>query len=100
MTAPIAQFSHSDGNCAITGGYVYRGTEGAVARGPLRLRRLLPRADPQPDARRSRGASDDQPVGLKRFAAISSFGEDAKGNLYFTDLNGGRVYEIVAKAGS
>ncbi len=99
VTAPIAQFSHSDGWCAITGGYVYRGTHAPSLEGRYvysdycrgQIRSLVPAEG---------GASDDRPIGVKRFSGISSFGEDAKGNLYFTDLNGGGVYEIVAKAGS
>ena len=60
VTPPIAQFSHADGNCAITGGYVYRGPKIPALDGPLRLRRLLPRADPQPAARR--GGRDGRPA--------------------------------------
>ena len=94
VTAPIAQFSHDDGNCAITGGYVYRGPKVPSLRGRYvyadycrgQIRSLIP-AQPR--------AQDDAPVGLPNFNAIASFGEDAKGNLYFASLTGGQVYELV-----
>ena len=94
VTGPIAQFSHGDGNCAITGGYVYRGPKVPSLRGRYvyadycrgQIRSLIPGLP---------RASDDASVGLPGFNAISSFGEDAKGNLYFASLTGGQVYELV-----
>ncbi|GIK76802.1 MAG: hypothetical protein BroJett022_04920 [Actinomycetes bacterium] len=91
VTRPVAVLGHSDGNCAITGGYVYRGRTAPKLRGRYvyadfcrgRIRSLAP-GDPD----------RDRPIGLPRFSKISSFGEDARGNLYFADLDGG-VYEIV-----
>ena len=92
---PIQVYSHAGGNCSVTGGYVYRGPRAPSLRGRYvyadfcggQIRSLIP-AVPR--------ARDDRPVGLPGFSGISSFGEDAKGNLYFTDLRGGGVYEIVA----
>lgn len=92
---PIATFSHSDGNCAITGGYVYRGPRVPGLRGRYiyadfcrgRIRSFVPHAN---------GATGDRSLGINWGTGISSFGEDAKGNLYFTDLYGGGVYELVA----
>ncbi len=95
VTEPIAQFGHTDGNCAITGGYVYRGPKVPALRGRYvyadycrgQIRSLVPE---QPRAR------GDAPVGLPNYNAISTFGEDARGNLYFASLTGGQVYELVA----
>ena len=39
------EYDHSNGRCAVTGGYVYRGTRDPGARRRLRLRRLLQRRD-------------------------------------------------------
>jgi len=93
---PIATFSHADGNCAITGGYVYRGPKLPALRGRYvyadfcrgRIRSFVPAES---------GATTDRALGING-GAVSSFGEDARGNLYFTDLRGGGVYEIVAAA--
>ncbi len=46
----------------------------------------------------SAGATTTGRSASRASAGISSFGEDAKGNLYFTDLSGGGVYEIVAES--
>lgn len=98
VTMPVFEYSHADGNCAITGGFVYRGPAVPALQGRYvyadfcrgQIRSLIPR---QPLAR------DDAPLGLPNYNGVSSFGEDAKGNLYFTTLISGAVYEIVA-AGS
>ena len=92
---PIAVYSHSGGRCSITGGYVYRGPRVPSLRGRYvyadfcggQIRSLVP------DVPNARG---DQPVGLPTQRGISSFGEDAKGNLYFTNLYSGDVFEIVS----
>ncbi len=38
---PIFDYQHSGGRCSLTGGYVYRGSMGALAAGAVHLRRLL-----------------------------------------------------------
>jgi glucose/arabinose dehydrogenase len=96
---PIATFSHGnpDHFCAITGGYVYRGPKLRALRGRYvysdycrgQIRSLVPNAS---------GATGDRSLGING-GGVSSFGEDAKGNLYYTDLNGGGVYKIVPKGG-
>lgn len=92
---PIAEYTHSEGN-SITGGFVYRGrtlpalagryvfgdygagTVWTIAAGPqtagegLRVRTVL----------------------LNTGLALSSFGEDSRGELYLLDLRGG-VYRLV-----
>ncbi|HET6830890.1 MAG TPA: PQQ-dependent sugar dehydrogenase [Solirubrobacterales bacterium] len=91
---PIAAFSHAAGNCAITGGYVYRGKAAAKLRGRYvyadfcrgQIRSLAPNRPKR-----------DRPVGIRRFGGISSFGEDARGNLYFADLGSDAVYRIAGK---
>jgi glucose/arabinose dehydrogenase len=93
LLLPVSEYGHELG-CSVTGGYVYRGdaipaltgwylfsdycsgtlfgipsdVEGVVA--PLAL--------------------------LETGAAVSSFGEDADGELYLADLDGGAIYRIVA----
>jgi hypothetical protein len=91
---PIAAFSHANGNCSITGGYVYRGKAAPKLRGRYvyadfcrgQIRSLAPNRPKR-----------DRPVGIRRFGGISSFGEDARGNLYFADLGSDAVYRISGK---
>ncbi len=100
LTAPILDYTHGGGRCSITGGYVYRGCaipsmvgsyfyadfctaqiwtteyDGVSATTPVeRTAQLVP------------------DVGSISF--VSSFGEDAYGELYICDLFGGEVFKIV-----
>ena len=95
LTDPVAQYATSEG-CAVTGGYVYRGEQHPQLQGVYlygdycggQIWGLA--ADAARDGRaRSRKL-------LESGIAISSFGEDASGELYVTDLHGGSVYRIVA----
>jgi len=92
---PIAEYTHAGGNCAIVGGYVYRGGKyrtlngayfysdncsgriwgldaGAALRGTSRTRQLLDTS-----------------------LSVSSFGEDQAGEVFVVDL-GGRIYRLKA----
>jgi glucose/arabinose dehydrogenase len=88
---PVAEYSH-DAGCAVTGGYVYRGTRqpsmlgtylfGDYCSGTIWT---LPEVDgltPRPLAE----------TGLR----ISSFGEGEDGEIYLVDLSGGGLYHVVA----
>jgi Glucose / Sorbosone dehydrogenase len=97
LTFPIHQYRHVGGNCSITGGYVSHDPKTPTLAGRYlyadfcksQVRSLVPSDG---------GASDDKPVaGLPTFGGISSFGEDAKGRIYFADLAGGGVYEIARR---
>ncbi len=72
---PVVEYSHAEG-ASITGGYVYRGA--AVPQ------RAVPATGPY------------TPVQVGQGNAISSFGEDAQGELYVVDLVGGQVSKLVA----
>ncbi len=90
LELPIFEYDHSFG-CSVTGGYVYRGTQFPELQGNYFLGdyctgfiwRLFPQAD---------GTWDAAQV-LASGLLISSFGEDAQGELYVLDHNGG-VYQI------
>jgi glucose/arabinose dehydrogenase len=93
FVAPVFSYTHSDGGCSVTGGYVYRGEEFAGLFGAYVM------ADycsgliwaGGPDASGEMVFSEPVETGLN----ISSFGEGADGTLYLTDINGGGVYELV-----
>ena len=98
LTLPVAEYSHAD-DCSITGGYVYRGVDipnlvGTYFYGDYcsnRVRTLVW----QNGNLVSQGelTADLQSTNL---SGISSFGQDARGELYIADISG-TVYRIEAE---
>ncbi len=92
--APVITHSHDEGFCSITGGYVVRDAQvpslagryvyADVCEGRIRAARL-----------RSGGARNDRVLDLPRVSSPSSFGEDARGRVYVTSLEG-PVYRFAA----
>ena len=92
MIDPIAEYSHSEGGCSVTGGYVYRGAMpewngiylfgdycrgivwGLIRSGETWQKQLL----------------------FDTNFAITSFGQDTNGEVYILDNDGG-VYRLAAK---
>jgi glucose/arabinose dehydrogenase len=90
MIDPAAEYSHGEGGCSVTGGYVYRGPslpewQGIYLYGDYCTGIIwgLIRS----------GNSWQDPVLYDTGFNISSFGEDEAGELYLADLNGG-VYRL------
>ena len=84
--APVHEYSHDGGNCSVTGGYVYRGTRIPALRGSYvfadyckgELRALVP------------GGASLRSVTLgPTLDAVSSFGQDAQGELFVLSLAAG-----------
>jgi glucose/arabinose dehydrogenase len=101
LTQPVAEYPHGDG-CSITGGYVYRGTEipeldgtyfyGDYCTGLIRSFQI-----DQGNAVNPRDwTSVLRTQSGGRMDGLSSFGQDARGELYIV-LLGGEVYQIVRK---
>jgi glucose/arabinose dehydrogenase len=95
---PIFEYDHSLG-CSITGGFVYRGTEFPFLEGhyfftDLCSGRLWSLKD---DGMALAYQSYDYGV---QVPGISTFGEDAQGNLYAADLYSGVVYKLNAQPDS
>ena len=91
---PVAEYTHEEG-CSVTGGYVYRGEElpdlaGVYLFADFCFGKIWGLGK---DASGAWARSEPVETGLN----ISSFGEDADGNLYVTAFDGG-VYRIVAGA--
>jgi glucose/arabinose dehydrogenase len=85
---PITEYSHEDG-CSITGGYVYRGSRFPVLRGGYFFSDFCSGKVWAIDAE---GPARQRPIELLDTEhAVSSFGVDARGELYLTDLAGGEV---------
>jgi glucose/arabinose dehydrogenase len=90
-TDPIAEYTHANGNCSVTGGFVYRGTLEPDLRGHYVL------------ADYCSGRVWTIPAGGTALAFhrdttlnISSFGESESGELYAVDHGRGRLYIVVA----
>jgi hypothetical protein len=101
---PVYVYKHGSGpteGLSVTGGFVYRGSKVADLKGRYmfadyqnpRIWSVVEGGGKVSDF--TDHTSDLQPEG-GRINLISSFGEDADGELYITDLSG-PVYRIVAK---
>jgi glucose/arabinose dehydrogenase len=85
---PITEYTHEDG-CSITGGHVYRGRRFPVLRGGYFFSDFCSGKVWAIDAE---GPTRQRPIELLDTEhAVSSFGVDARGELYLTDLAGGQV---------
>ena len=93
---PIVEAPHSDGYCAIVGGYVYRGTKFPSLDGVY-----LYGDDCRPDieglVQRGGRAVQERDMGI-RVAQLTTFGEDGTGELYAA-ARGGTIYRIVESSG-
>ena len=88
---PVFDYSHSDGGCVVTGGYVYRGRAipdlvGTYVFADFCLGELE-------GLRLGGGEVVQEQLGVA-VGPVSSFGEDAQGELYVLSLAGG-VYRLV-----
>ncbi len=94
LTLPVAEYTHADG-CSVTGGYVYRGARLAGHQGRYFY------ADYCQGWVRSFTYANGQATDPREWPALSpggqvtSFGEDARGELYVMTA-AGRVYRLVA----
>lgn len=92
LNIPVQEFTHSDGNCSVTGGYVYRGSlypalQGAYIYGDFCSGRIW-------GLKRSGGVWESKLLADTNLR-ISTFGEDEEGNLYLADFNTGDIYQII-----
>jgi len=97
---PVLEYRHTAGRCSVTGGFVYQGCALPDLRGEyffadyctpfLQSFRLVDRVVTGLQDRTDALA----PGGQRRINNVSSFGEDARGELYIVDYDG-EVYRIV-----
>ncbi|HEY3296366.1 MAG TPA: PQQ-dependent sugar dehydrogenase [bacterium] len=101
LTLPIYNYDHSGGKCAITGGYVYRGCADSALQGTYFFADFC--SNQIWSFRYVNGTVTDfqertaelAPSGGLSITSISSFGQDALGELYICDLDGGEVFKIL-----
>jgi glucose/arabinose dehydrogenase len=91
LTLPFFFYSHENGACSITGGYVYRGTAIKGLSGVYLAADYCSGELWQVHLDNKGGSTVDEPMLTK--TNPSSFAEDAKGELYLIDLNGA-IYKI------
>ena len=96
LTMPVAEYSHSDG-CTVIGGYVYRGSGQPPIAGEYLFgdycSGTIWAIDPTSNELRA-------PTVVGHVdGSLSSFGEDEAGELYVTDLSGGRLLKVSASRG-
>lgn len=85
--APVAEYDHGGGRCSITGGYVYRGSRGALPAGAYVFGDFC-----SGEIFQFHGGI--QSLLIDTDLSISSFGIDDAGELYVVDL-GGTVHRLV-----
>lgn len=93
---PILEYSHDEGGCAITGGYVYRGELAPALRGAYLFGDYC-------SGRIWAGWRDEagswQRAELDHTDLdISSFGQGEDGELYVADKGGGKIYRLGAES--
>jgi hypothetical protein len=91
----VAEYRHDRG-CSVTGGFVYRGSSWPNLVGAYLFADYCSGIVWGLDAADPRAAPPV--ILLESGMAISSFGEDASGELYVTDHGKGRVLRVVAPA--
>jgi glucose/arabinose dehydrogenase len=93
LTLPASVYEHGSAHCSVTGGYVYRGNDVPSLRGGYLFADycsgvvwVLDASTPVAGATRV----------LDTEIRISSFGEDASGELYVADHGFGRIFKVVS----
>src|SRR5262249_34996499 len=103
LTLPVYDYPHTGGSCSITGGYVYRGSDLCGVQGTYFFADYC---SAQITSFRLVGGSVTQltnrtaelaPGGGLSINSITSFGEDANGELYICD-QGGEIFKIIPRS--
>ncbi|MER3487931.1 MAG: glucose dehydrogenase [Chloroflexota bacterium] len=95
LVFPIAEYGHSQG-CSVTGGYVYRGKAVRAARGRYFFGDYC--SGTIWSLRVEQGRARDLRREPFRVESLSSFGEDAAGELYLVSHQG-QIYRLAARPG-
>ncbi len=91
LTLPVHVYPNVSPECAVTGGFVYRGTEipglqGVYTFGDFCSGKIW--------GLQHNGGSWDNRLLINTAIRISSFGEDEDGNLYVADMVSGKIYRL------
>jgi glucose/arabinose dehydrogenase len=102
LTGPVLDYGHAGAQCSVTGGYSYRGTaidglQGTYFFADFCSARIWSfRLVGDEVTELTERTAELHPSGGPTIGLISSFGEDADGELYICDL-GGAVFKIVPR---
>jgi glucose/arabinose dehydrogenase len=88
---PVVVYGHVDGQCSVTGGYVYRGSAVPAARGRYFYGDFC--AGRIWSFRTGAAGRASSPIVSGNVPSLSSFGVDGNGNLYAVSL-AGKIYEL------
>jgi glucose/arabinose dehydrogenase len=97
LVLPVYEYPHTNGACSITGGYVYRGTAVPALAGQYVFADYCAGfvRSFSYDGRTASGVTDwTRQIG--DVGRVTSFGEDAAGELYIVSENG-RIFRVVAR---
>jgi glucose/arabinose dehydrogenase len=96
LTAPLFEYNHAGGHCSVTGGYVYRGAQFPELWGNYFLADYCSGqvwALLLDTGGAGEGGGNTAVVANVGFL-VSTFGEDAQGELYIADQASGTIYQI------
>lgn len=98
---PVHAYDQTIGTrCAVTGGYVYRGCRMPGLHGTYFFADYCSNevwSMPAGGGTVTSRTAELTPGGGLSITSISSFGEDAQGEIYLCDLNGGEVFKIIPR---
>jgi glucose/arabinose dehydrogenase len=98
--SPIAEYDRSGGRCAVTGGYVYRGSRYVALQGDYLYIDFCNGEMFSLDAATSAGAPGPaRSLGVMTGRRISTFGQGADRELYAADIANGKIYRVQALKG-
>jgi glucose/arabinose dehydrogenase len=92
VTLPVSHYTHGM-NCSITGGYVYRGKSAPALTGAYLFGDYCTGGVFAVTGSVDAGWSQRMELGFQPIK-ISSFGEDAEGEVYVVDIQGGSIYRV------
>ena len=94
LIQPITEYDHPGGNCAVTGGYVYRGVESPALWGTYLYADYC--SGNFWGLRVSESGVENRHFFQQNGALFASFGEDEQGEVYIVSMQTGALYRIVA----
>lgn len=97
ITLPLAEYGHVNGNCSITGGFVYRGRDFARLNG---IHVFADYCSGRVWGIRNGASGWEGQELLKPGYALTSFGEDDAGEVYAVDGTSGVLYRLVDADGA